>query len=166
LGVRTFEAHGPMDFHAAGHFELGRDGVMRSFGPGGNVLDYRQLSPEEVKERAKRDVNFLEKIGQPVSVGTRDLAANGADGRLVTRRDEVLQPSGRNLEKRGGTGKKKATCKRAESSPVERGIFTPLAKRNCPYPINCGCLTDCPRPQCNSCYFPNGPGNPGYCMNG
>jgi hypothetical protein len=148
-----------MDAHPAGHFELGRDGVMRSYGPNSEVLDYRQLSEEEVKNQAKRDITFLEERGDAVFMETRDLAENGADGRLVTARDELL-----GLKARSSEMEKRKKCARAVSAPVTRGIDFPLAPRECPHPHNCACLADCPQPQCNSCYFPQGPGNPGYCM--
>ena len=65
---------------------LGRDGVLRSFNSRREVVDYKQLSPEEITDVNSR-LDFDSKLQQHVTE-----VMQGVDGRKVTDLKELLQP--------------------------------------------------------------------------
>ncbi|KAH7043774.1 hypothetical protein B0J12DRAFT_671778 [Macrophomina phaseolina] len=88
------------DDHGVVH--LGNDGVLRSFDASGNVIDYRQLSPDQIRD----SIDMYDDIDK----GKREHLENiyrGVDGRQVPR-EKVLNPDENAvpawvLQKRGST---------------------------------------------------------------
>jgi hypothetical protein len=74
----------PRDPSGLGFSHLGMDGVWRNFDGAGNVLSYRALNPEEIKEA----LEFF-----PKSVREKiEKELDGVDGRDVTDMEQLLQP--------------------------------------------------------------------------
>lgn len=71
-----------------GLVHLGDDGVVRSFSSRGQVVDYRQLSPEEI------DTALLS-LSTKVPAQEHDKVSSilrGKDGRKVTDMEQILRP--------------------------------------------------------------------------
>ncbi|KAJ5993133.1 hypothetical protein N7451_008857 [Penicillium sp. IBT 35674x] len=67
---------------------LAGDGVYRSFSSGGEVVDYKQLSPAEI-------TLMVEFIGKHFDSETYEKAKkkfHGVDGRIVTDSEQLLHP--------------------------------------------------------------------------
>ncbi|KAB2573617.1 Lactobacillus up-regulated protein [Lasiodiplodia theobromae] len=69
-----------------GFVHLGNDGVLRSFDASGNVIDYRQLSPDQIRD----SINMYDAIGTEERNHLENVY-RGVDGRQVPR-EKVLNP--------------------------------------------------------------------------
>ena len=67
---------------------LGGDGVYRSFNRAGEVVDYKQLSPDQIR----LVVHSFEGLIDSNSLDTLKENLRGVDGREVTSSEELLQP--------------------------------------------------------------------------
>lgn len=137
-----------------GAFNLGSDGVLRSFTADLIVLDYRQLDPSQVEALAKSHLAQWEASPYDAPPELRKLAEHPVDGRLVTDIDALLNPKEKpNIPQ--SEEEKRATG----VSLKQRGIddILNLPPLVCIPFTRCFSILECLPEGCNACYYPNGP---------
>ncbi|KAH8646805.1 hypothetical protein BX600DRAFT_518828 [Xylariales sp. PMI_506] len=139
-----------MELDDGGVLSVGNDGVLRSFAADGTVIDYHQLDPSQVESFAEHQLAAWESQGTvPESVKDLAEATTEIDGRLITDKQELLNPS-----------EKPNFHHDAKSVSKERDVLDELSnnfvKRQCNY-YTCSSLADCTPLGCFACFFTIGP---------
>jgi hypothetical protein len=138
---------------ATGALSVGPDGVLRSFAGSLEVIDYRQLNPEQVRWFGKQQLIAWSNDAEiPDSVSA--LVQGTIDGRLVTDETLLLHPS-----EKPQVGKKSSSTQSEKRSADDLFIRQSALCAG----TTCGSLNDCIPRGCNACYFPNGPPD-GRCL--
>lgn len=138
---------------ATGALSVGPDGVLRSFAGNLEVIDYRQLDPEQVRWFGKQQLSAWSNDAEiPESVSA--LVQGTIDGRLVTDETILLHPS-----EKPQIGKKSSSTQSEKRSADDLFIRQSALCAG----TTCGSLNDCIPRGCNACYFPNGPPD-GRCL--
>lgn len=136
-----------------GALSVGPDGVLRSFAGNLEVIDYRQLDPEQVLWFGKQQLSAWSNRAEiPDSVTA--LVQDTIDGRLVTNEELLLHP----IEK-PQIGKKSSSTQ-SEKRNADDLFIRQSASCSGTY---CESIEDCIPRGCNACYFPNGPPD-GSCL--
>ncbi|RCI09173.1 hypothetical protein L249_1503 [Ophiocordyceps polyrhachis-furcata BCC 54312] len=133
-------------------FTLGSDGVLRTFSKGRDVLDYRQLDPEQARDLAAKQVDAWERSGKPVPDSVMTLAHASVDGRLVTDIDQLLKP-----KEKPAVADDEVSVSQMSRRRSPGKLFRRAGPRICPGSPGCSSLADCQRHHCNACFFPHGP---------
>ncbi|KAH8891093.1 hypothetical protein GQ53DRAFT_765236 [Thozetella sp. PMI_491] len=132
-----------------GVFSVGKDGILRSFGADGHVVDWRQLDPAQFSKFAELQLAGWTASSFDVPDTVTALAESpDVDGRLVTDLEDILHPADLpNLPLPSG----------GHPSPraAEKEIVDRLLNRQACLLTPCSALT-CPAP-CMACFFPGGP---------
>ncbi|PFH60160.1 hypothetical protein XA68_11374 [Ophiocordyceps unilateralis] len=142
-----------MKFTDDGVFSLGSDGVLRTFTRNREVIDYRQLDPQQAKDLATKQILAWERSGKSVPASLTTVAESSVDGRLVTDVDQLMNPTEKPAIPDGQS-------ESSVSSKVRRSageLFSRAGPKVCPGSPGCQSLSDCQRHHCNACYFPHGP---------
>ncbi|RDA93578.1 hypothetical protein CP533_6165 [Ophiocordyceps camponoti-saundersi (nom. inval.)] len=134
-------------------FTLGSDGVLRTFSKDRQVLDYRQLDPQQARDLAAKQVDAWERSGKPVPDSVVAVAKSSVDGRLVTDIDQLMNPEEKPAVVEGQS--EASVSQNARRSPGT--LFRRAGPRVCPGSPGCSSLADCQRHHCNACFFPHGP---------
>ncbi|CAN9177437.1 unnamed protein product [Alternaria sp. RS040] len=138
---------------ATGALSVGPDGVLRSFAGNLEVIDYRQLDPEQVRWFGKQQLSAWSNDAEiPESVSA--LVQGTIDGRLVTDETLLLHPS-----EKPQIGQKSSSTQSEKRSADDLFIRQSALCAG----TTCGSLNDCIPRGCNACYFPNGPPD-GRCL--
>ncbi|KJZ74887.1 hypothetical protein HIM_05796 [Hirsutella minnesotensis 3608] len=137
-----------------GVFSLGSDGVLRAFAADRQVVDYRQLDPEQFKELASMQVSGWEHLGgaESVPASVLNLAQSSVDGRIVTNVEQLMNPKEKPSTAAGG---QPTTTNKSRRAPEQ--LFSRAGPRVCPGSPGCSSLHDCQQHHCNACFFPHGP---------
>ncbi|KAF2419574.1 hypothetical protein EJ08DRAFT_43320 [Tothia fuscella] len=132
------------------HQTIGPDGVLRVYDEQKNVIDYRQLDPQQVSEIAAIQLFAWKSKGGEIPAAVIQLSTTPyPDGRTVTEKAALWQLDYIPL-------------------PVTATEVPAIFKRrqhkrqDCRY-IGCSSYADCP-PFCNGCLQPIGPSFPGVCV--
>ncbi|USP73617.1 hypothetical protein yc1106_00891 [Curvularia clavata] len=138
---------------ATGALSVGVDGVLRSFAGNLEVIDYRQLDPEQFRWFGKQQLSaWSDDAKTPDSV--LSLVRDTIDGRLVTNEEIILHPS-----EKPQIGKKSSSTQSGKRDAGDLSIRQSAACAG----TYCESLNVCTPRGCNACYFPNGPPN-GRCL--
>lgn len=147
-----------MELDPDGVISVDDDGVMRSFDADRNVIGYHQLDPEQLKSFAEKQLSVWDNSDRDVPDSVKTLAEGDfADGREVMDED-LLMHAAHPPEIKGS----------AEDSKVrQREVLDELnnvqARQAC-VGAPCDSLSVCQVIGCLACFFPIGPGGPGFCF--
>ncbi|KAJ4322897.1 hypothetical protein N0V94_002160 [Neodidymelliopsis sp. IMI 364377] len=138
---------------ATGALSVGPDGVLRSFAGNLEVIDYRQLDPEQVLWFGKQQLSaWANDAVIPDSVSA--LVQGTIDGRLVTDEDLLLNPS-----EKPKIGKKHSSTQSEKRNAEDLFIRQSGACAG----SYCESINVCIPRGCMACFFPNGPPD-GRCL--
>lgn len=139
-----------LDFGDSGVFNLGSDGVLRSFDSNNQVIDYRQLDPDQVKAFATKQIEQWKGSDFGVPPTLLSLVESPPDGRLVTDINALLNPDDSEKPVHSNEGD-------LTSRAPELEALNPRQPQICPTFQPCEHLSTCLIWGCRACYFPWGP---------
>lgn len=151
------EAIRGLDLGDDGVFNLGSDGVLRSFDSQGNVIDYRQLDPEQVKAFATKEIERWKESDHGVPPQLSSLVDTEIDGRLVTDLKALVNPDD---SERPVFPESKGQVSVPRAPVIDE--LNPRQRLCNPFMV-CENISPCTPFGCYACYFPNGPPL-GYCF--
>ncbi|PHH90093.1 hypothetical protein CDD83_4550 [Cordyceps sp. RAO-2017] len=142
-----------MKFEDDGVFSLGTDGVLRTFTKGRDVIDYRQLDPEQAKELANKQIDGWQRGPDPIPASLLTVAGSSVDGRLVTDIEKLMNPKEKPARSHGQS--QKSQPGKSRRAPAE--LFRRAGPHVCPGQPGCSSIADCTPHHCHACFFPHGP---------
>jgi hypothetical protein len=140
---------------ATGVLSVGEDGVLRSYTGDLEVVDYRQLDPEQVATFGRQQLDAWTLGGGDIPDSVLALVQKSIDGRLVTEEDDLIHPT-----EKPRLGDKPSSRESRNPKPFDDLIARQSAACAGSY---CEDLPTCTARGCNACYFPNGPPD-GRCL--